>query len=133
MKIHVSGAFEVKLTPQPLAHAGQDASLGRMSIDKRYQGALDATATGEMLSAMGGVKGSAVYVAIERVTGRLNGRAGSFTLAHRGVMSRAGQELLVTVAPDSGSGELSGLMGSMKIRIESGEHFYDFDGEVPDA
>ena len=103
-----------------------------MSIDKTFHGDLEATSHGEMLTAMTGVKGSAVYVAIERVTGTLNGKRGSFVLHHRGVMHDGEQELEVIVVPDSGTGELEGISGEMKIRIEDGKHFYDFKYGLPE-
>lgn len=121
-----SGAFEVKLTPQE-AYNKADKTLGRMSIDKQFHGALEATSKGEMLSAGTSVKGSAGYVAIERVTGTLNGKSGSFVLQHYATMTRGAPQLTITVVPDSGTGELEGLSGKMNIRIENGKHFYDFD------
>ena len=123
---HVSGAFEVKLTPQETYNKA-DTTLGRMSSDKQFHGALEATSKGEMLSASTSVKGSAGYVAIERVTGTLNGKSGSFVLQHYGIMTRGAPQLTITVVPDSGTGELEGLSGKMSIKIENGKHFYDFD------
>ena len=126
MEKHASGTFEVKLAP--LADdKGQGSTLGRMSIDKQFHGDLEATSKGEMLTAMTEVKGSAGYVAIERVTGTLHGHKGSFVLLHRGIMTGGGQELLLTVVPDSGSGELVGLAGKMDIKIAEGKHFYEFE------
>jgi predicted flavoprotein YhiN len=116
-----SGTFEVKLTPQ------ESATIGRMSIDKQFHGDLEATSKGEMLSAMTDVKGSAGYVAIERVTGTLHGRSGSFVLQHSGTMTRGEPQLSVTVVPDSGTDELAGLAGTLTIRIADKQHFYEFD------
>jgi len=127
MTQRASGTFDVKLSPQPLFHATQDASLGRMSIDKQFHGDIEATSMGEMLMAGSPVKGSAGYVAIERVTGRVHGRQGSFALQHFGVMSRGTSSLTLSVVPDSGSGELTGLSGTMSIDIRDGQHFYAFD------
>jgi len=113
----------VKLTPQ-----GEAALIGRMTIDKQFHGELEATSEGQMLSVMTATKGSAGYVAMEVVTGTLGGRKGTFALQHSGTMTRGAAELSVTVVPDSGTGELKGLSGSMKIRIEAGgKHYYDFD------
>ena len=123
---HVSGAFDVKLAPQE-AYNKADTTLGRMSIDKQFHGAIEATSKGEMLSASTSVKGSAGYVAIERVTGTLNGKNGSFVLQHYATMTRGAPQLTITVVPDSGTGELEGLSGKMNIRIENGKHFYDFE------
>lgn len=130
---HVEGAFDVKMAPQPAYNDAQDAALSRMSLDKTYHGSLQATSKGEMLAAMGAVQGSAGYVAVERVTGTLQGRSGSFALMHRGVMTRGAPELLITVVPDSGTGALAGLTGAMTITITNGKHFYgfDFDGVDP--
>jgi hypothetical protein len=125
--MHAAGSFDVTLAPQSPAPGIEPARLGRMTIDKRFHGDLDATSLGEMLSAMGQVQGSAGYVAIERVTGTLHGRRGSFVLQHRGVMHRGASELSVTVVPDTGTDELAGLAGSMQIKIEEGRHYYLFD------
>ena len=128
MATHVSGEFDVKVTPQkPDNKEAEAAGLGRMSLDKQFHGALAATSKGEMLSFMTEVKGSGVYVAIERVTGTLDGRSGRFVLHHRGVMTRGEPHLSVTVTPDSATGDLTGLTGEMQIKIENGKHFYDFD------
>ncbi|MDP9337498.1 MAG: DUF3224 domain-containing protein [Acidobacteriota bacterium] len=129
----VSGEFEVKLNPQKADNPeAQSAGLSRMSLDKQFHGALEATSKGEMISIMTEVKGSGVYVAIERVTGMLSGRTGSFILHHRGVMRRGVPELSVTVVPDSGTGELTGLSGDMQIRMPDGKHFYDFRYSLPE-
>ena len=122
---HASGTFEVKLTPQA---AGDGASgVGRMSLDKQFRGDLEATSRGEMLTLMTPVEGSAGYVAMEQVTGTIAGRSGTFALQHTGTMRRGAQRLSVTVVPDSGSGQLAGLAGEMKIDIVGGKHLYTFD------
>lgn len=127
----VSGNFEVKLNPLDFYAQGLDGvNLGRMSIDKQFKGALEATSKGEMLSAMTTVKGSAGYVAIEQVSGALSGKNGSFVLQHFGTMSRGSDRLVLEVVPDSGSGELSSLAGKMAIRIEGGKHWYEFEYEL---
>jgi len=122
-----TGVFEVKLTPQAADPDPGRERLGRLAIDKQFHGDLEAVSKGEMLSAMTEVKGSAGYVAIERVAGTLQGRTGTFVLQHHGVMNRGAADLRVTVVPDSGGGELAGLAGSMAIRIEDGKHYYDLD------
>ncbi len=132
MNNSVSGPFEVKLTPQPMAEVGAESGLGRMSLAKQFHGELEATSQGEMLSAMTKVEGSGVYVAVERVTGSLAGRRGSFMLHHAGTMKRGVPQLTVNVVPDSGTDELTGLTGMMNIRIEEGgKHFYDFEYSLP--
>lgn len=132
MNHHASGTFEVKLVPQkPDNPPATAANLGRMSIDKQFRGDLDAVSQGEMLSFMTEVKGSGAYVAIERVTGSLGGHAGSFVLQHNGTMTRGTPQLTVTVVPDSGTGELTGLTGTLAIKIEGGKHFYEFDYSLP--
>ena len=131
---HARGTFEVKMTPQkPDNKEAESAKLGRMSIDKKFSGDLEATSQGEMLSAMSEVKGSAGYVAMERVSGTLHGRSGSFVLQHSGTMTRGTPELSVTVVPDSGTGQLVGLAGAMAIKIEAGKHFYEFDYTLPET
>lgn len=123
-----SGSFKVKLQPMPTYTIGEHGNtLGRMSIDKSFDGALSATSKGEMLSALTAVKGSAGYVAIEQVSGRLDGKSGSFVLQHFGIMHNAEQRLVLEVVPESGTDELRGLSGKMAIRIENGQHYYDFD------
>ena len=131
MPSHASGTFDVRMTPQNEDRA-EGTALGRMSLDKQFHGALEATGKGEMLTAVTEV-GSAVYVAIERVTGTLDGRAGSFVLAHQGTMTRDGQQLSIKVVPDSGTGQLTGLSGRMTITIEGGKHSYGFEYTLPPA
>ena len=121
---HARGAFEVNLAPLE-SSAGKE--LGRMSIDKTFHGELDATSKGEMLAVMTGVKGSAGYVAIEKVSGKLGGRDGTFVLQHSGTMTRGDGKLTVSVVPDSGTGELAGLTGTMSIEIKDGKHLYHFE------
>ncbi len=126
------GEFDVKLAPQP-GEATADPSLGRMSIVKQFHGDLEGSGQGQMLTAMTAVEGSAVYVAVERVTGTLHGRRGSFVLVHRGVMTRGQPDLSVTVAPDSGTGELAGLSGRLTIEITAGKHSYALEYSLPSA
>lgn len=133
MTRHAQGEFEVKLTPQEAVPAIAAARLGRQTIDKTFRGDLDATSLGEMLAVMTEVRGSAGYVAMERVEGRLHGRQGSFVLQHFAFMDRGQPELSVRVVPDSGTGELAGLSGQMTIRIEEGRHFYGFDYRLPEG
>lgn len=125
MYAQAKGTFEVKLSPLPTSAQSQAAGVSRMSIDKRLLGDLEATSAGEMLAFSADVDGSAVYVAIERVTGSLHGRAGSFVLHHRGIMTRGAPQLTISVAPDSGTGQLAGLTGQMTIDIVDGAHFYE--------
>lgn len=132
MSTRATGPFDVTLTPQPLHDPVEGSLLGRMSIGKQFHGDLEATSKGEMLSAGTQTKGSAAYVAIERVTGRLHGRAGSFVLQHTGIMDRGTPKLTVTVVPDSGTDELTGLAGTMAITIVEGKHSYDFDYTIGD-
>jgi hypothetical protein len=121
------GTFEVAMNPEPPYDTAPGASLGRVSINKQFRGDLDASSTVEMLSAMTEVKGSAGYVAIERVIGTLHGRAGSFVLQHSGTMTRGRAELSVSVVPDSGTAALAGLTGTMSIEIIDGQHLYALD------
>jgi hypothetical protein len=127
MTTRAAGTFEVKITPLTPDGIGGDKSMGRMAIDKRFQGDLEGTSNGEMLTGGTDVKGSAVYVAVEKVEGKLAGRAGTFLLRHVGTMTRGVPELSVVVVPDSGTGELKGLSGTMNILIEPGKHSYEFD------
>jgi uncharacterized protein DUF3224 len=125
-----TGGFSVKLGPQgPDAHA--EPALGRMSIDKHFHGDLDGASRGQMLTAGTQVKGSAVYVAVEKFTGTLHGKSGTFMLHHTGIMNRGSATLTVAVVPDSGTGELSGISGQMRITIADGSHRYEFDYSTP--
>jgi hypothetical protein len=124
----ISGKFEAKLNPlEGYAQGVDGVHLGRMSIDKTYHGELDAKSQGEMLSAMTTTQGSAGYVAIEQVSGTLRGKKGSFVLQHFGTIDKGSDRLILKVIPDSASDELAGLTGSMEVRDEEGQHFYDFD------
>jgi len=127
---HAAGPFDVKLTPQNDKYAGPP--LGRMTLDKHFHGDLEATSEGQMLSVTTEVKGSAGYVAIERVTGTLQGRTGSFVFQHSATMNRGTPHLLITVVPDSGTGQLEGINGKMTINIAAdGKHSYDFEYTLP--
>ena len=129
---HAAGPFDVKVTPQATFFDTDTTRVGRMSIDKQYHGDLEGTGLGEMLTGGTDVKGSGVYVAIERVTGNLQGRRGSFLLQHGGTMVRGAPHLSITVVPDSGTDELVGLTGEMGIAIAAdGKHSYDFKYTLP--
>jgi hypothetical protein len=125
------GTFTVDLKPQGDPAAADGVSTGRMSLSKRFEGDLVGTGQGEMLTAMTPVKGSAGYVAIERVTGTLHGRAGSFVFQHTGTMDRGAQQLSITVVPGSGTGALAGLQGVFRIAIVDGRHDYTFEYTLP--
>lgn len=127
MTNRASGTFDVKMTPQATADKGEEAAIGRYSLDKTFHGDLNGTSKGEMLAVGTAVEGSAGYVAMEQVKGTINGRSGSFALQHTGTMNRGAAELSVTVVPDSGTGQLAGLAGTMTIKIENGKHLYDFE------
>jgi hypothetical protein len=132
MSKHATGTFDVKLNVQTDDKVG-DPTVGRMSIDKVFHGDLEGTSKGQMLSTLTEVKGSAGYVAIERVTGTLQGRTGSFSLQHNATMNRGVPELNVIVIPDSGTGQLVGLAGKLNIIIApDGKHSYEFDYTLPD-
>lgn len=121
---HATGTFDVKLAP-PVADTRDGVAIGRMTIDKVYAGPLAATSRGEMMTATGPVEASAAYVLIERVTGTLDGKAGSFALAHLGIMDRGAPNQRVVVVPDSGTGALAGISGTMTIQLDGAAHFYD--------
>lgn len=130
MKHHAQGAFDVKLQPLEAYNKSEGAGLGRMSIDKQFHGELDAASQGEMLYA-GNAKESGGYVAVERVTGTLQGRHGAFSLQHNATMTKGVPYLNIIVVPGSGTGDLAGLSGTMNIIIEAGgKHFYEFDYEL---
>jgi hypothetical protein len=132
--MHAQGKFDVKVKPQtPDNPEAQASGLSRLSLDKRFHGVLDATSKGEMLASGDGTR-SGAYVALETVTGTLQGRSGSFVLMHSAVMRQGVPEnWSVTVVADSGTGELTGLEGAMKIVIADGVHSYEFEYTLPDA
>jgi hypothetical protein len=125
------GEFVVKLLPLTFEGEPEGSKIGRMSIDKTIAGDLVATTKGQMLSAMSEIKGSAGYVAIEKVDGALKGKRGTFVLQHTGVMNKGNPSLLVTVVPDSGTGELVGLAGQFNISVAGGKHSYEFKYTLP--
>ena len=125
------GEFVVNLLPLPVEGQPESSKMGRMSIDKSISGDLVATTRGQMLSAMTDVKGSAGYVAIEKVDGTLKGKKGTFVLQHSGTMNKGSPSLSVTVVPDSGTGDLIGLLGQFRFIIEAGKHSYEFTYELP--
>jgi Protein of unknown function (DUF3224) len=122
-----AGTFDVKINPLIPYNASADAKLARMSIDKQFHGDLEASSQGEMLSAGTDTRGSAGYVAIERVTGALDGRSGGFVLQHNATMTRGTPYLNIVVVPDSGTGDLVGISGTMHINIDKGKHSYEFE------
>lgn len=128
-----TGTFDVTITPQPADGFADGATLGRMTIDKAFHGDLDGTSKGQMLTGMTATRGSAGYVAIERVTGTLAGKRGSFILQHTGLMVRGAPSLTITVVADSGTDELVGLTGGMTIDASGGKHAYSFDYALPGA
>lgn len=130
---HATGTFEVKLTPQADDQAAA-ASLGRLTFDKQFHGDIEATSKGQMLAFGTGAKGSTgAYVAIEKVSGTLKGRSGTFVLQHSGTMTRGAIQLTITVVPDSATGQLAGLAGKMNIIITDGKHSYEFDYTLPET
>ena len=130
MTRHATGIFEVSITPVPPAEGAAPDATGRMLLGKTFHGGIEATAEGEMLGLMGPDR-SGAYVALERVRGTVDGRAGTFALVHRGIMDKGAQELLITVVPGSGTGELTGLTGVFHLTIEGGEHRYDLEYALP--
>jgi hypothetical protein len=125
MTKHATGTFEVKMMPAD--DKSEDKSMGRMTIEKQWHGDLDGTSVGQMLSGGDVTKGSAGYVAIEKFTGTVNGRKGSFILQHSATMTRGEGQLTITVIPDSGTDQLKGISGKLGIKIDNGKHSYAFD------
>jgi len=129
---HAAGPFDVKVTPQD--DKSDDPLLARMILDKQYHGDLEGTGKGQMLTASTEIKGSGAYVAIEKVSGTLKGRSGTFVLQHAGTMTNNAPQLTITVVPDSGTGQLEGISGKMTIIIAAGgKHSYDFEYTLPDG
>jgi hypothetical protein len=132
MPVRAAGTFDVKVIPQGTPDTVGGVALGRMSIDKTFHGDLEGTSKGEMLTGSTEANGSAVYVAIERVSGTLQGRRGTFVLMHQGTMSRDGRHLTVVIAPNSATGELAGLAGTLAINIVDRKHFYELEYQLPE-
>jgi hypothetical protein len=130
MPKHAQGRFEVKPAPLPADDVSKKLGLMRMSFEKRFEGPLEATSLVSMIGMMDQELGSGAYVALERITGRLDGRAGSFCLQHSCAMERGKPSQIITVVPDSGTGELKGLRGTFTIDIVEDQHFYDFEYEL---
>ena len=127
-----NGSFEVTLTPLSNAEVSSHSLLGRMLLVKKFSGDLVADARGQMLSAGTNTRGSACYVAIDHVTGTIEGRTGGFLLQHCGTMNRGEPSLSIQVVPDSGTEDLVGLTGTLRINIIDGKHFYDFIYSIPE-
>lgn len=130
---HARGTFEIQMFPQGQEEKVAGVSLSRRSADKQYSGDLEGIGKGEMVAALTNIKTSAAYVAIERVTGTLQGREGTFLLQHTGTMTAATRDLNVIVVPDSGTGHLAGLSGKMMINIVDGKHLYEFEYSLDDS
>jgi hypothetical protein len=137
MSFLATGTFTVKMAPLPSENLSEVSPGGvrraRMALDKVFSGDLLGTGQGEMLSAITATQGSAGYVAMELVVASLHGREGSFVFQHTGTMDRGAQQLAISVVPDSGSGALAGLSGQFRIRIEGGQHYYEFEYQLPPA
>jgi hypothetical protein len=126
-----NGTFAVQMKQQDDTSTADGVSLGRMSLDKSFVGDLVGAGKGQMLTALTAVKGSAGYVAIERVSGSLHGKVGSFVMQHSGTMDKGTQQLSITLVPDSGTGALVGIRGVFQLRVEAGQHHYALDYTLP--
>lgn len=134
MKDTAKGTFDVKVMPLAAEENVGDATIGRLSLAKTFSGDLVGTGKGQMLGSQSeAVAGSGGYVAMERFTGTLKGKKGSFTLQHIGTMQGGKFDLKVMVVPDSGTGELTGISGTFKIVIEDNRHLYEFEYSLPAA
>ena len=126
-----TGTFDVALALVPIENATDADLMQRRSIQKTFHGALDGTSKGQMLSIGTATAGSAVYVAVERVEARLDGKSGTFALHHTGIMNRGAPTLTITVVPDSGTDALTGITGTMQVDIRDKQHYYTFDYDIP--
>jgi hypothetical protein len=129
---HAKGTFEVKMAPLPTA-ADDKSGIMHMSIHKQFHGGIEGQSVGEMMSMGNPSKGSAGYVAMERVTGTVDGKSGSFGMQHNGTLDNGAQTLSILVVPGSGTGELAGISGVFHLVIEGGKHSYDLEYSLPDA
>ena len=128
----IKGEFEVEREIRPAVDLGDGVQAAHMRFDKVFRGPLEATSVVQMFAVGTAVEGSAAYVAVERVVGRLDGRSGAFCMQHSGIMDRGAPSLTVSVIPDSGTDALAGLRGTLAIDIVDGKHFYTFDYSLPD-
>ncbi len=126
---HAVGTFEVQITPIAPDADAPGGAPGRMRLTKTFHGDLQGEGAGEMLGLI--KDGSGAYVAMERVSGVLEGRRGAFALVHRGVMEAGAQDLLITIVPGSGEGELAGIAGVFHLKIEGGLHRYELQYSLP--
>jgi hypothetical protein len=127
MTIVAKGTFTVEMKPQGEPSEFEGVTTNRLSLRKKFDGDMIAIGHGEMLTTLTPIKGSAGYVAIERITGSLHGRTGSFVFQHSGTLNLGAQNLLINVVPDSGTGELLGIQGVFKLNIVDGNHLYEFE------
>jgi hypothetical protein len=130
---HAKGTFDVKISPQAPEDGVGDPSVGRMAIEKQFQGDMQGQGRGQMLAVGTAVDGSAGYVAMERVQASVHGRQGSFALQHNGTMHRGTPRLSIAIVPDSGTEGLAGIAGELSITIAQGVHSYDLEYTLPDV
>lgn len=122
------GSFDVTVEPVHQERLADGNGVGRYALTKQYHGDLEATAKGDMLTGETPVENAGAYVAIEHVEGTLGGHRGTFLLQHQGTMAHGEQHLAITVIPESGTGELTGLAGTLDIDIaDDGKHFYTLE------
>jgi hypothetical protein len=131
MPQRASGPFQVTMKPATAPEEAGATTIGRMLLEKQYSGDLVGSGRGEMLTAMTSTKGSAAYAAIERVSGTLDGKSGSFVLQHAGTMNRGADQLSISIVPDSGTEQLTGIAGTLAIRMVERQHFYELDYVLP--
>ncbi len=132
--MHATGTFEVKMGPADSTEIGKEAGIGRMTIDKVWSGDIQGTSKGEMLTGITAATGSMAYAAVEQVTATIAGRSGSFYFLHRATMMKTDPStaaLDITVVPNSGTGQLAGIAGSLSIDTSGGGHRYVFTYELP--
>lgn len=129
MKQTAIGTFEVNMTPIEQEKEEEGRTLGLLRLEKTFYGDLEATGIGKMLTAISAVKGSAVYTAIEKVEGTLHGKKGTLVFHHRGIMERGAQSLFISVVPDSGTGDWTGIRGDFFLEIIEKVHHYRFEYE----
>ena len=128
----ISGPFEVKAFPLDLDETSKSVGIARMRFEKQFSGSLNARSTVAFTGMLNKETGSGAYVALEVVDGSIDGRHGKFHFQHSCTMNRGQQEQSIKVVPDSGTGDLVGITGEMKIEIkEGGSHFYTFEYSLP--
>lgn len=123
------GTIDVTMEAEPPFLEQDGIKLQRTAVRKEFSGDMVGTSEAQMVAAYTATPGSAGYVSIEHFTGSVDGKSGSFVLQHHGLMAKGEAELTVTIVPDSGTGDLNGISGTLEIDNDDGGHSYVLEYE----